>query len=67
MTQKYNIKLKNASFYLFILPKTPYLALKKITRASFLSARLKFVGIRSGTFRLGIKKPRTVTGPGLSF
>jgi len=56
----------------YILLKTPYFALKKFTRASFLSALAKSVGIRSvrlsvrfDAFRLGIKKPRTVTGPGL--
>jgi|694.fasta_scaffold08700_9 hypothetical protein len=42
-----------------ILLKTPYFDPKKITRASFLFARVKSVGIRSvvNPFRLGIKKP----------
>ena len=71
MIQIYTIIPYNASFYSIISPKTLYFDPKKITRASFLSALAKSVGIRSArlsvrfdAFRLGIKKPRTVTGRG---
>ena len=74
MIQIYTIIPYNASFYSIISPKTLYFDPKKITRASFLLARLKSVVIRSvqlsvrfDAFRLGIKKPRTVTGRGFLF
>jgi len=72
MIQIYAIIPYNASFYSIISLEMPYFTSKKFTRASFLLARLKSVGIRFvrlsvrfDAFRLGKKKPRTVTGPGL--
>ena len=46
MVQIYNQLRYIPNICTYILPKTPYFAPKKITRASFLSSRLKFVGIR---------------------
>ena len=46
MVQIYNQLGYIPNITTFILLKTPYFALKKFTRASFLSSRLKFVGIR---------------------
>jgi len=59
MPQIYNGKLYIPIILSIILPKTPYFDPKKITRASFLFARVKCVGIRSvvNTVRLDIKKP----------
>ena len=74
MVQIYNQLGYIPNITTFILLKTPYFALKKITRASFLLALAKFVGIRSvrlsvrfDTFRLGIKKPRPFPAGALSF
>jgi hypothetical protein len=66
-SQIYNGKLYIPIILSIILLKTPYFDPKKFTRASFLFTRVKSVGIRSvvNPFRLGIKKPRTVSGPGL--
>ncbi len=59
MPQIYDAKLYIPNILSIILPKTPYFDPKKITRASFLFARVKSVGIRSvlNTVRLDIKNP----------
>jgi len=59
MSQIYNIKSYNHNFLSCIFNVMMYFAPKKITRASFLFARVKFIGIRSvvNTVRLDIKKP----------
>jgi len=59
MSQIYNQLRYIPNISTYILPKTPYFDPKKITRASFLFARVKSVGIRSvlNTVRLNIKNP----------
>jgi hypothetical protein len=74
MPQIYNQLRYIPNICTYILLKTPYFDPKKFTRASFLSALAKSVGIRSvrlsvrfDTFRLGIKKPRPLPAGALSY